>query len=263
MEDFIIRALLAGVGIGIMTGLLGCFIVWQRMAYFGETLAHSALLGIALGLWLSIAIELSILLVSILVAFILIGLSTFKHWAMDSLLGVLAHISLALGLAIIHFLPMINLESYLFGDVLTIQKQQVYYIYIGAIVILSVIVLFWRNFVLVTIDAEIAQAEGKKVVFYKILLLLLMALVVALAMQLVGILLLIALLIIPATAARPLAKSPYIMVILAIIFSILAVILGILTSVFWDIPTSPAIVLIAGILFIISLVISYSISKVR
>ncbi|HAI70292.1 MAG TPA: hypothetical protein DCM38_12760 [Gammaproteobacteria bacterium] len=269
MEDFLWRALLGGLGVAVIAGPLGCFIVWRRMAYFGDTLAHSALLGIALGfllnlkltvhlelLTLSSLLMLSTLIVCLAIALLLVILESQKRFATDTLLGILAHSALSLGLVALAFLQgeglRIDLYAYLFGDLLAITRTDLYWIYGGGGLILLSLVFIWQSLLSITIHEELAQVEGVSVAWIRLLFMLMVALVIAIAMKIVGILLITSMLIIPAAAARSLAKTPEQMAVLASIIGALAVVIGLTLSWHWDIPTGPAVVVAATLLFILT-----------
>ncbi len=269
MEDFLWRALLGGLGVAIIAGPLGCFIVWRRMAYFGDTLAHSALLGIALGfllnlkltvhleqLTLSSLLMLSTLIVCLAIALLLVILESQKRFATDTLLGILAHSALSLGLIALAFLQAeglrIDLYAYLFGDLLAITRTDLYWIYGGGGLILFALVFIWQSLLSITIHEELAQVEGVSVAWIRLLFMLMVALVIAIAMKIVGILLITSMLIIPPAAARSFAKTPEQMAVLASFLGALAVFIGLTLSWHWDIPTGPAVVVAATLLFILT-----------
>lgn len=256
MTDFLILALLAGIGVALIAGPLGAFTVWRRMAYFGDTLAHSALLGIAIGLFLDIHVNLGIVVACSVVAIVLSVLQTRTQVAVDSLLGILSHTSLALGLVCIGFFSSarVDIYSYLFGDLLTVTALEVGLIYLVSLASLGVLVYFWRSLLIIAIDEDIARVEGKPVDFLRLLLMLLMALVIAVAMKVVGVLLITALLIIPAAASRRLSSSPEAMAIIATLIAMLSVIFGLAASWFLDSPAGPSIVLGAALFFGLSYV---------
>jgi zinc transport system permease protein len=252
MSDFVLRAGLAGIGLALLVGPLGTIIVWRRMAYFGDTLAHSALLGIGLGFLLGVEPGLGILATGLAMAILLTGLERRRaELSRDTILGILAHGSLSLGLIVIAFQERlrVDLVSYLFGDILAVDTTDLAWIYGGGVVVLGLLALIWRPVLLATISPELAEVEGVKVRRVQLLLALLMAAVVALAMKLIGILLVTSLLIIPAAAARQIAHTPEQMAVLAGLIAALAAIGGLQASLLWDLPSGPAIVVAALVLF--------------
>ena len=216
IEPFIIRAIIAGVGIAIIAGAIGCFVVWRKMAYFGDSLAHSALLGVALGLVMGISTNLGTIIICSLFAVVLIWLQQKKILATDTLLGILAHSALSVGMVTLSLLEKsIDLHSYLFGDILAVTSAEIYFILFGGFFVLIFLYFNWSSFVLMTIDEKLAKAEGINIVFYQLLIMLLMTVVVAVSFKIVGLLLITSLLIIPAAAARQLANSPEKMAIIS------------------------------------------------
>lgn len=251
MIDFLVLAIMAGVGVAIVAGPLGAFTVWRRMAYFGDTLAHSALLGISLGLLLEINVNLGIVVTCGIIAIVLSALQNKTRLAVDSLLGILSHTSLALGLVVISFFSdtRVDIYSYLFGDLLTVTTSEVVMIYIVSVVSLALLLYFWRSLLIIAIDEELAKVEGKPVEFLRLLLMLLMAVVIAVAMKVVGVLLITSLLVIPAAASRRLSSSPEAMAFIAAVIAVLSVVLGLAASWFVDSPAGPSIVLGAALFF--------------
>lgn len=251
-DDFIIRAIIAGVIIACVTGVIGCFVVWRKMAYFGDSLSHSSLLGIALGFVLGISPNFGVIISCLLFAFFLIYLQQKHILATDTLLGILAHSALSFGMVVLSIIDVnINIHGYLFGDILTILNQEIYMILIGSIFVLILLYIYWQPLVLMTISDDIAKAEGLKTLYLKILLTFLMTLVVALSIRIFGILLITSMLIIPAASARQISKSPSSMALFSVIFGIISVVIGILLSIYLDSPSGPTIVAFAVIIFTI------------
>lgn len=254
-DDFIIRAILAGVIIACVTSAIGCFVVWRKMAYFGDSLAHSSLLGIALGFVLGISPNFGVIISCLIFAFILIFLQQKNILATDTLLGILAHSALSFGMVVLSVMDInINIHSYLFGDILTILNKEILMIFLGSLLVLAILYYNWQSFVLMTISEDIARAEGINSFYLKILLTILMTIVVALSIRVFGILLITSMLIIPAASSRQFAKSPSSMALFSIFLGIIAVILGILFSVYLDSPSGPTIVATSVLIFIFSFV---------
>lgn len=261
MIDFLLYALLVGLGIAVIAGPLGAFAVWRRMSYFGDTLAHSALIGVALGLFLNVNVTLAIVFVSGLIAVILVALENAKALSTDTLLGVLSHGSLALGLICVSLYSdgRINLYGYLFGDFLTVTAQEVLLIYAAIAVILTTLIVLWKPLIMLAIDEDLAHVEGHNVNMLKVILMLMIAGLIALAMKIVGVMLITALLIIPAATARRFTPSPEGMALLASILGMLAVALGLYGSFLWDIPAGPSVVMAALVLFIFANLVQHKV----
>ena len=256
LDDFFTRALIAGVGLALVTGPLGCFIVWRRMSYFGDTMAHSALLGVALSLMLSVDVTLGVFLVAAVVAGLLLVLQRRASLSTDALLGILSHSALAIGL-VVAFLSgiRVDLMGFLFGDILAVSVTDIVVIYLGGAVIFGLVVALWRPLLAGTVNAEIAEAEGMRPELTRIVLMLLLASVIAIAMKIVGVLLITAMLIIPPATARRLSTSPEQMAIIAAIAGVGAVVAGLFASLRFDTPSGPSIVVAALFLFIVSAVL--------
>lgn len=257
MDDFLLRAALGGVGVALAAGPLGCIVVWRRMSYFGAALAHAALLGVALGFLLDINPTLGILILCLLLGITLIMLERQRLLASDTLLGILAHATLALGLVCVAFMERlrIDLMGYLFGDVLAVSSRDLYVIYGLTIASLVVLAVIWRSLLSATVNEEIAEVEGVSVSRTKTMFVLLLATVIAIGMKIVGVLLIVSLLIIPAAAARRLSATPEGMAIAAATIGVLSVLTGLASSFQWDVPTGPTMVVAATAFFAVSLVL--------
>ncbi len=249
--EFLYFALAAGLGIAAVAGPLGSLMVWQRMAYFGDTLAHGALLGVAIGLWFSFSNDLAVLLTCLVLAGTLIGLQELHLLATDTLLGILSHTALALGLVAIALIPdaRVNMEGLLFGDLLAITRAELIAIWLMAGVVLLLLWRLWDPLVAVTVHEDLAQVEGIPVLRVKTLQKLMLAAVVAIGMKVAGVLLITALLIIPAASARRFSNSPEQMAIIGSVIAAIAVLLGLSASWFLDTPAGPSIVVGGGCLF--------------
>ena len=227
-ETFVLRALAAGIGVALVVGALGCFVVWRRMAYFGDSLAHSSLLGIALGLLYGVSINLGIIAVCTVFAILLVWLQHKHVLATDTLLGILAHASLSLGMVALSFLDYLqfDLHSYLFGDILTVNNTDLLWIYLGGAAVIGLLIANWEPLTLMTIHEDLAKAEGVNTFRAQLILMFLMTIVVAFSVRIVGILLITSMLIIPAATARQLARTPESMAVIASLIGVLAVVLG-------------------------------------
>ncbi|ASY56872.1 MULTISPECIES: zinc ABC transporter permease subunit ZnuB [Sinorhizobium] len=255
LDDFFIRALLAGIGIAMVAGPLGCFVIWRRMAYFGDTMAHSALLGVALSLLLDLNLMISVFIVASAVSLLLLFLQRRGALSTDALLGILSHSALSIGLVIVAFMTWVRIDlvGFLFGDILAVSEADIDIIWGGGILVILALVYLWRPLLASTVNPELAEAEGLKPGRARLVFMLLMALVIAIAMKIVGILLITSLLIIPAATARRFATSPEVMAVLASLIGALAVAGGLFGSLHWDTPSGPSIVVAALALFVLSL----------
>ncbi|MEM7067262.1 MAG: iron chelate uptake ABC transporter family permease subunit [Pseudomonadota bacterium] len=255
LDDFFSRALIAGAGVALVAGPLGCFIVWRRLAYFGDTLSHAALLGVALALLFEVNITLAVFAVSVCVSLALLLLQRRATLSADALLGLLAHSALAVGLVALAFMTWVRVDlmGFLFGDILAVTPADIAVIWGGGALVLLILVMIWRSLFAATVNIELAQAEGMNPERANIIFMLLMAAVIAISMKIVGVLLITALLIIPAAAARRLATGPEQMAILSALIGVAAVVGGLFGSLEWDTPAGPSIVVGALALFVVSI----------
>ena len=255
IDDFFIRALIAGIGIALVTGPLGCFVIWRRLSFFGDTLSHAALLGVTFSISFDVNISLSVFIVSSIVAIILIRLQKNTNLAGDALLGLLAHSSLAIGLVVLGFLSFIRFDimGLLFGDILSVTLNDLLIIWIGGAVIILILALIWKPLFASTVNYEIAEAEGLSPEKYNILFTILMAAIIAISIKMVGLLLITGMMIIPAAAARNLSNSPKQMVVISIIFGLLSVLIGLYASLEINTPSGPSIITTSLLFFILSL----------
>ncbi|WP_042250226.1 metal ABC transporter permease [Paracoccus sp. PAMC 22219] len=253
LDDFFVRAVLAGLGLALVAGPLGSFVVWRRMAYFGDSTAHAAILGVAMALAFEVSIYAGTLAVAVAMACLVSALVT-RGQAMDTILGVLSHSALAVGLVAISFVPAArsDLSSYLFGDILAVGRTDLVLIWTGAALVLAVLILRWQRLVTSSLNEELAMAAGIDPRVERLVLSLALAVVVALAIRVVGSLLISAMLIVPAAAARTWARTPERMAAGAALIAAASVILGLWASLRLDTPAGPSIVTAAAIFFVAS-----------
>lgn len=254
-EPFMMRALLAGLGLAMVAAPLGCFVVWRRMAYYGEAVAQAALIGVALGLAFSLDLTASVLLVTLAVSGLLLLLGRQQVVPFDSLLGLLAHAALAIGVIAASLVrgPQVDLMGFLFGDIFAITDTDLRWIFFGGAVALAALVTIWRPLLSVAVHEDLAAAEGTATERTKVIFVIVLALVVAIAIKIVGALLTIAFLIMPAAAARPLADTPERMAVYAAVIGMVAVAAGLFMSLSFDTPGGPSIVLVLAGLFAASI----------
>ena len=257
LHEFLLRAWLGGIGVAAVAGPLGCFVVWRRMAYFGDTLAHGALLGVTLGILSGIDLTLAVAVVSAVIALLVVVMQQQRTLASDTLLGILAHSGIAIGLVILGLVGSIRVDllGYLFGDILAVSWQDVAITWLGGLLVLAVLTYHWSQLIFATLHDEMALAEGAPVMRLQLVLMLLIALVIAAAMKIVGILLITSMLIIPPATARQVTRTPESMAVVAAIFGMLAVTIGLAFSWHADTPAGASIVVSALALFILAQVI--------
>jgi zinc transport system permease protein len=250
LDDFMVRATLAGIGVALAAAPLGCFVVWRRMAYFGDATAHAAILGIALSLALSISVFAGAMVVALLMA-LTVNLLTGRGYAMDTLLGVLAHSALAFGLVAVSFLSgiRIDLMAYLFGDILAVSRMDIGVIWAGAALVVGLVGWRWSALLTATLNEDLAHASGIDPKREQLVLTLALAITVAVAIKVVGVLLIAAMLIIPAAAARPMSRTPEGMALVAAGIGSASVLVGLRGAYILDTPAGPSIVCVAALIF--------------
>ncbi|MEM9797080.1 MAG: metal ABC transporter permease [Pseudomonadota bacterium] len=250
LDDFMTRATLAGIGVALAAAPLGAFVVWRRMAYFGDATAHAAILGVALSLAFSTSVFAGTLVVALVMATV-VNTLTGRGYAMDTLLGVLAHSALAFGLVAVSFLSgiRIDLMAYLFGDILAVSRVDLVVIWLGAAIVVALIAWRWSALLTATLNADLAQASGIDPRREQLILTLTLAITVAVAIKVVGVLLIAAMLIIPAAAARPLARTPEAMAVIAGIIGTASAAGGLRAAYLFDTPAGPTIVCCAALAF--------------
>lgn len=256
LDDFLIRAVLAGMGLAFAAGVLGCFVVWRRMAYFGDSTAHAAILGVAISLAFDMSIYAGTIATALAVA-MLVSVLTSRGHAMDTVLGVIAHSALAFGLVAISFVPSarVDLASYLFGDILAVGRSDLLWIWAGSLMILVLLCWRWQNLVTASVNEELAMAAGIDPRVERLVLSVALALLVAIAIRIVGSLLISAMLIIPAATARRFATTPERMAAVSSLIAVLAVLAGLGASLHFDTPAGPSIVASAAVFFVLTQVL--------
>lgn len=253
LDDFLVRSALAGVGVALAAAPLGCFVVWRRMAYFGEATAHAAILGVALSLAISMSIFMGTLLAALAMALVVSGLSR-RTYAMDTLLGVVAHSSLATGLVAVSLLDgvRVDLMGFLFGDILAVSRMDLLLIWGGALAVWALIFWRWSALLTSTLNPDLATASGISPRREQLILTLALAVTVAVAIKVVGVMLIVASLIIPAAAARPFSRTPEAMAALAMVIGTVAALAGLRLSYLYDTPTGPTIVCVLAGAFLLA-----------
>lgn len=255
LEPFFLRALVASLALAVIAAPLGCFVVWQRMSYFGESIAQASLVGVALGLALRLDLTLGVLIAALAAAMLLIWFSRQKIVALDSILGLMHHAALAIGVIATAMIegPGVDLMGFLFGDVFAVTGTDIAWIFAGGAIALAIVAWLWQPLLRLAVHEELAAAEGVNRDRIRTIFTILLALAIAVAMKIVGILLVMAFLVVPAVAARPLAATPERMVALSAIIAAVSVIVGLWLSANLDSPGGPSIVLIMSAAAAVSL----------
>ncbi|ABR75177.1 zinc ABC transporter permease [Actinobacillus succinogenes] len=256
MLEILLPAWLTGILLSFITAPLGAFVVWRKMAYFGDTLAHSALLGVALGIFLDINPYLAILILTVMLAVVMVWLESNTQYSVDTILGIIAHSCLSLGVVTVGLLQnvRVDLMGYLFGDLLAVTFEDLGFISVGVITVLSVLIYLWKPLISTTVSPELAQVEGINIRRMRFILMILTALTIALSMKFVGALIITSLLIIPAATARRFARTPEMMAGFAVIISMLTVSMGLILSAFYNTAAGPSVVICSAALFLLSLI---------
>lgn len=254
MTELLLTLTATGVVLALTSGLLGVFVVWQKQAYFGATLAHTALLGVALGLLLQLDWQWMVILVALATGWGVHWLLGHTRLAADTLLGILAHTTLAVALVLLSYAPVtFSLDSFLFGDILAVTRADLW----TALGLLALTGLFvarnWRALLNLTLNEELAFAEGVPTRRVRLMLILLLALVIALSIKLVGVLLITSLLILPPAAARHFSRTPEQMLAGSMAIATASVVGGLALSWQLDWPAGPAIVVTATGFFLLAL----------
>ncbi len=264
LDDFMVRAALAGIGVALAAAPLGCFVVWRRMAYFGDATAHASILGVALALTFDVWIFGGVLVTALLMASTISVLSG-RGYAMDTMLGVLAHSALAFGLVAVSFLQgvRVDLMAYLFGDILAVSRMDIAVVWSGALLVLVLLWWRWSSLLTATLNPELARASGIAPQREQLILTLALAIVVAVAIKVVGVLLIAAMLLIPAATARNFSSTPERMAVLATLIGMVTVIAGIAGSFHLDTPTGPTIVSVGTLCFVAASLLALALGSLR
>lgn len=254
-EDFTRRAVLGGLGVAVAAGSLGCFVVWRRIAYYGDAMSHSALLGIAAGLALGSNLMLSVAVVSVVLSLGLSVLVKARPLAPDAVLGVFSHVALSLGMIALTLMGNVRLDlhGWLFGDLLALADADVWGIWAAALLVGVALLWLWRPLLAATVNRELALVEGLPVRLAEAVFMVLLAVTVAASLKVVGAVLTTALLVAPPAAARGMAREPEQMILWSVLVGAVSVVGGVLASLLWDLPVGPAVVAVAGGCFFLSL----------
>ncbi|CCF78404.1 ABC-type Mn2+Zn2+ transport system permease component [Wolbachia endosymbiont of Onchocerca ochengi] len=253
MQGFFINSLIAILIISLVTGILGSFMIWQRLSYLGDSLSHSSLLGIALALIFRISPSISIMLIAIAFA-ILLSLNFNRLYSVDTILNIVTNVVLSSSLILMSFFPSSNssIINSLFGDILTLEQSDIVLIFLISVVVTLILAFRWRYWLMISIDQDLAIVEKVNVSLVRLEFLITLAIFIAVSAQLIGILLIAAFLLIPASSARLISKTPVQMIIAATGFSVISGISGLILSASFDLLTGPTIILVAATYLIIA-----------
>ncbi len=250
---FIQRALFTSIMAGILCPFVGCFVVLRKMSFFSNAISHSALAGIALGALLGVDFSFSSIVLAIFIAFFIAYLSEKTTLSPDTVIGIAFSAVIAAGMLIIGMLKgyRTDLFAFLFGDILAVSRTELLLIFIIAALTITIILSFFKPFLQITFNRDLARVEGINVRFFEYLLFLIIALVVTVSLKIVGIILVTSLLIVPAAAAKNLASSMRGLFSLSCIFGVISGIVGLMGSVYLNTASGPTIVLVSiGIFFL-------------
>ena len=255
LDDFFLRALLAGIGVAIVVGPLGCFVIWRRLSYFGDTLSHAALLGVALALLFELNFTMMVFIVSVTLSLLLIYLKSKTSLPSDALLGLLAHSILAIGIICLGFMTWVRVDllGLLFGDILAVSTSDIWLIWIGGGLVLACLAVIWKPLFADTVSPDLAVAEGLNPQKSRIIFMILLALVISISIKVVGVLLITGMLILPAAVARNLSAGPIQMMILSVIAGTFSVVAGLFSSLTWNTSSGPSIIAATLVLFILTM----------
>ena len=253
MDDFLWRAIIGAALLGAACGPIGCFVLWRRMAYLGESVAHLGLLGAAIGLLIGISPIMGTAALAIIAA-LLMARTSDGLIPSGTLIGLIGHVGLALGFILLSTMENVrtDLMGYLFGDVLALSNTDLWLLAGAGILMLACMWLLWKPLLALTVNRDIAMAEGMNARIYDLAFLVLVAGLVAFGLKIVGALLIVALLLIPPAAARPFARTPEGMAIFASLIGAASAPLGIAAAWYTDAPAGPAIVLAAAAIFLLT-----------
>lgn len=254
-ELFFIKAIIAAIGVAFATAPLGVFVLWKRMAYFGDAISHSAIFGLGIATIIAVEPIYGIIFCAIIFCFLIFFLSKQKLYSADSIIGITSCSLLALGMILISIFPsQINLESYLFGDLIMLQNRDILMIYVVAILSSGAVFIWFQKLLLATINQDLAKISGVEVEKLELKFLLLTALVVACLVKIVGIFLITSMMILPAAIARNFSKTPTQMLFLSLLFSLIIMVGGLFVALFFDLPSSPSIIAFAAFLLVVAIV---------
>ena len=258
MKNILLNAVITVFGISIGVGPIGSFVLWKKLSYFGDTIAHSALLGVTLAMIMHVHHIIGILLIATLPSLMLLQLR--NYYTKDMLFNITSNSSLALASIILSIIPLSNtnvITSMLFGDVLAIDYSDIIVLYIATISIATIIACQWKKWLLITISTDLAIVAKLNTKILEIEFMILLSILIAVSINIIGILLITSLLIIPAATARVIIKTPIQMIVLSSILCFTSSICGLFASYTFDIPAGPSIIMMSTAILIATNLCSY------
>ncbi|MFL1780955.1 Zinc ABC transporter permease subunit ZnuB [Candidatus Hepatincolaceae symbiont of Richtersius coronifer] len=245
MHDLIILAIIGGIGLCLSLSVLGNFIIWNRLSYLGDSIAHSSLLGIAIGLLIPGASYIAIILICFISSFLLILLNKKLNIAKDALLIFNTQFALALGITLISLLnPSKMANTYFIGNIISLTLTDIIFIYMVSSTILVYLYIFWDKLLLLAVNEELATSENINSFIHNIAFTFMLSCLIVFGIKLAGILLIPSLMIIPGLIALGLTRTPFSSLIVSFFLATIAVIIGVLLSIIIDAPTGPLITLV-------------------
>lgn len=245
-HEFMRNAIMAGMLVGAMCAVLGTFVVQRNMAFVGEGLAHAAFGGVALGLWLDVTGPIWVAVPFCILVALGIAWVGNKGYATESTaVGIFFSVSVALGIVLVYIRkpPVKDLNTYLFGNILAVQRKDVYMAAVMAVIVALCMWRWWKAMAYVAFDRELAQLSGIKVERLDYLMLSLMACVIVLSVRTVGVILVSSFLIIPAATARLTGGSLFSMAVKSVVLGILGSLAGLVLSYYVDVPSGATVIL--------------------
>jgi ABC-type Mn2+/Zn2+ transport system permease subunit len=253
---FMQRAFVAVLLLGVLCGVFGVFVVLRRMSFFADAIAHSSLAGIAIGILVGMSPNLATLISSLIVATVIATLSNRTKQSLDTVIGIAYALALSVGVMLLSISRGVatNLNTYLFGDILSVDWTMLAGIAVVTVVVLIALAKLWRSFVLMSLQSDVAAVQGIKVKQMEFVFMLLLAASVAVSIRVAGIILIGPLLIIPAATAKNVSRSLKETVMLSVIFALVAGVLGLMASYIFNVPSGPTVIVASGLLFFASLI---------
>ncbi|MGM0365223.1 MAG: metal ABC transporter permease [Actinomycetota bacterium] len=254
---FMQRALISGIVIGLVCSLIGVFVILQKMSFFANAIAHSSLAGIALGFFMGLNPMVTAVIFGIVIAVLISYLKNRSALSVDTIIGIFLPSSMALGILIIGLLEGYkpDLLSYLFGNILAVDR---FYMYLSVglgLVVIILLSVFFKKYLFITFDRELAAIQGLNVVAYDYLFIILLATTVIIGTRVVGIILVSALIVIPAASSKNISSNFTQMVLYSVVFGFASSLLGLISSYYLNLASGASIIMVSVAIFLITLLL--------